>query len=99
MTVDTDSIDPVRGFFDECVFGFIYHDIQAAIDGNANYLAALGLVAYTEFIGGLINGTLGDSGKRKKRFYTFWNRMDRSTSPVRYTVTSSLRLSNKTECG
>jgi hypothetical protein len=57
------------------VFGFIYHDIQAAVDGNANYLAALGLVAYTEFLGGLINGTLGEVGHSKKRFYAFWNRM------------------------
>ena len=43
--------------------------------GNANYLAALGLVAYTEFMGGLINGTLGHRGKSKKRFYALWDRM------------------------
>jgi hypothetical protein len=37
---------------------FIVHDIQAAIDGKANYLAALGLSTYTENLGGFFNGDL-----------------------------------------
>jgi hypothetical protein len=69
------SIDQIERFFDKCVFGFMFHDIEAAIDGKANYLAALGLVAYTEFMGGLVNGTLGQRNKSKARFYAFWNRM------------------------
>ncbi len=73
--MDSESAERVRRFFDEFVFGFMYHDIQAAFDANANYLAALGLVAYTEFMGGLIDGTLGEIGNSKKRFYSFWNRM------------------------
>lgn len=40
------------------------HDIQSAIDGNANYLAALGLISYTEVTGGLIRGTLKKGGSR-----------------------------------
>jgi hypothetical protein len=37
---------------------FIDNDIPAAINGNANYLAALGLLAYTEYMGGLYCGNL-----------------------------------------
>jgi hypothetical protein len=36
----------------------INNDIPAAINENANYLAALGLSAYTEIIGGLYYGNL-----------------------------------------
>jgi hypothetical protein len=35
---------------------FVYHDVDNAILGKANYLAALGLSAYTEQLGGLYNG-------------------------------------------
>jgi hypothetical protein len=37
---------------------YMFNDIQAAIDGNANYLAALGLSTYTENLGGLYCGNL-----------------------------------------
>ena len=48
----------VLRFFDEYVFGFMRSDIDAAIRGNANYLCALGLVSYTETLGGLVTGNL-----------------------------------------
>jgi hypothetical protein len=67
--------EQVAKFFDEIVFGFIYHDLEAAICGKANYLAALGLVAYTEFMGGLVDGTLGKPGKSRHRFRAFLTRM------------------------
>ncbi len=35
---------------------FMVKDIQAAIDGEANYLGALGLSTYTENLGGFLNG-------------------------------------------
>ena len=70
-----DFVRKVDEFFKEYIFGFIYHDIQAAIEGEANYLAALGLVVYTEFMGGLVSGTLGKKGESKNRFYAFWNVM------------------------
>ena len=41
----------------------IENDIPAAIKGNANYLAALGLSSYTEILGGLYCGDL--SGKNR----------------------------------
>lgn len=72
---DKELNSKINQFFKEVVEGFLYHDIQSAIDGKANYLAALGLVVYTEFMGGLVNGTLGKTGKSKTRFYAFWNRM------------------------
>jgi hypothetical protein len=71
----TDRVEAVQTFFQTYVFGFIFRDIETAINGRANYLAALGLVAYTEFMGGLIDGTLGQTGKSKQRFYSFWRRM------------------------
>jgi len=37
---------------------FMFSDIKVAIDGGANYLAALALSTYTEYLGGLLSGTL-----------------------------------------
>jgi hypothetical protein len=37
---------------------YIFQDIQTAIDGKANYLAALGLSTYTENLGGMCCGDL-----------------------------------------
>ena len=37
---------------------YTFDDIQTAIDGKANYLAALGLTTYTENLGGLYCGNL-----------------------------------------
>jgi hypothetical protein len=65
----------IAKFFDEVVFGFIYHDLEAAISGKANYLAALGLVAYTEFMGGLLSGDVGDPEKSEGHFKGFLARM------------------------
>lgn len=44
------------------------HDVQVAIDGKANYLAALGLVAYSEAVGREI---CESQGKAFARFNTF----------------------------
>lgn len=46
-------------------------DIDAAIRGDANYLAALGLVTYAEFLGGLRTGMLGVKGKSAANFEAF----------------------------
>ena len=59
MTPETQR---VLRFFDEYIFGFMRNDIDAAIRGKANFLAALGLVSYTEVLGGLVTGNAG--GKR-----------------------------------
>ena len=48
---------------------FIDKDITVAINGNANYLAALGLCTYTEILGGLYSGDLiNDLGKHYLQF-------------------------------
>lgn len=62
-----DKIAELKDFFNEYIFGFIYHDINAAICGKANYLAALGLLAYTEFLGKLVKG----GGEGSEQFYEF----------------------------
>ena len=61
-------------FFDEVVRGFIFGDIQQGVDGRANYLAALGLVCYTEFMGGLARGKL-EKGNSARNFRCFFGRM------------------------
>lgn len=58
-------------FFDEFVFGFMRSDIDVAIRGNANFLAALGLVTYTEVLGGLVTGNAGKNRHASKNFRAF----------------------------
>jgi len=48
------EIKRISNFFDKIVFGWMYDDINAAIDGDANFLAALGLMEYTEILGGMV---------------------------------------------
>jgi 3-isopropylmalate/(R)-2-methylmalate dehydratase small subunit len=69
-----DDLDIAASFYKEIVEGFIFHDIQAAIDGKANYLAALGLVCYTEFLGGLARGTFSLRDNRCN-FECFFDRL------------------------
>ena len=47
------SKDEALNYLDTFRKFIINNDIPAAINGNANYLAALGLSAYTEIMGGL----------------------------------------------
>lgn len=61
----------ILAVFDEYIFGFMRADIDAAIRGNANYLAALGLVTYTEVLGGFRTGKLGVKGTSKDNFNAF----------------------------
>lgn len=68
MTPETQR---VLRFFDEYVFGFMCNDIDAAIRGRANFLAALGLVSYTEVLGGLVTGNAGKRGCAAENFRAF----------------------------
>ena len=61
----------ILAVFDEYIFGFMRSDIQAAIKGNAAQLAALGLVSYTEVLGGLCTGKLGLIGHSGSNFKAF----------------------------
>ena len=54
-------------------------DINAAIAGKANYLTALGLVSYTEVLGGLRTGKLGVRNHSSKNFNAFWHTWDLTT--------------------
>ncbi len=44
----------IDGFFKKYVEGFIFHDIQEAINREANYLAALGILSYIDYLALLI---------------------------------------------
>lgn len=90
------EITKISDFFKEYIFGFIYHDIDAAIDGKANFLAVLGLLAYTEFIGSLITGNLGNSVKCKNNFDEFINRFFDNNYKE---LLQKVNLYNKTRCG
>jgi hypothetical protein len=85
MLADSEEefVRQVDAFFTEYIFGYIYRDIEAAINAKANYLVALGLVAYTEFMGGLVAGTLGQSRHSKERFYKFFDLLGPAYKSVR----------------
>ena len=55
-------------YFKQFIFGFIYSDIERCIEARANYIVALALLSYTEYIGALISGNLGLKNKGKKSF-------------------------------
>ena len=57
--------------FDEHVFGAMRTELDWALRGPAANLAALGLVAYTEFLGGLVTGDLGRQGSSGSNFRAF----------------------------
>ncbi len=61
--------------------GFIYNDIRKAIDSGLNYLTALGLLSYTEFIGSLMPqfssnlATTNTMRGNRANFYKFYYRL------------------------
>lgn len=61
----------IDNFFKEHIFGFMFHDIETAIIGKANFLAALGLMEYTEILGGFVTGDIRKRGTLKKNFKAF----------------------------
>lgn len=69
--VEIEKITQIHNFFKEYIFGFMFHDINTAIDGKANFLAALGLMEYTEIIGGFVTGELRKKKSPKKNFNAF----------------------------
>jgi len=64
------SKEDIIDYFHRFIFGFICHDIERCIEARANYVVALALLSYTEFIGGLISGNLGlkDKGISNRNF-------------------------------
>lgn len=65
----------VLRLFDQYVCTFIFTDIERSIRAKTNFLTALGLMTYTEFIGGLISGNGGKSGNARLNFYEAYNRL------------------------
>jgi hypothetical protein len=65
----------VLELFDQYVSGFIFTDIERSIGARTNFLTALGLMSYTEFIGGLISGNAGQRGHAQSNFYAAYNRL------------------------
>ena len=69
------SKQDVEHFFNEYIFGFIFVDIQREIDlarsgeNAGNFLSALGLLCYTEFMGGIAVQSF--KGRARSRFNRF----------------------------
>ena len=65
----------VQRYFDEYVFGFIQTDIQREIDlahsndSGGSFLAVLGLLCYTEFMGNMVLKGRGSFTKQFKAFF------------------------------
>ena len=65
----------VKKYFDEYIFGFIKTNIQREIDlahvndSGGNFLAALGLLCYTEFMGKIVLKGKGSYTKQFKAFF------------------------------
>jgi hypothetical protein len=74
------SAEDVELFFEEYVFTFMFEDVQRELAlarlriPAGNFLAALGLLCYTEVLGGVSRGTLA-SGQAKKNFEAFLREM------------------------
>ncbi len=79
-------------YFDTYIFdgvknGFIFHDIQVSLDSNLNYLTSLGLMCYTEFLGGLMPKLENENpkiGKDHKKFNRFLHRLDSPSFRYKY---------------
>ena len=72
-------------YFQEFIYGSICHNIENCIKAGSNYVVALALLSYTEYIGRLISGNLGiqrESGKSFKKaldyFPNEYNKVDSS---------------------
>lgn len=70
----------------------LFEDLRNIFNVNANFVTALALSAYTEAIGGLINGNLTDRADTKKNYRTFLERMG-------YTPIESERYYYNVRCG
>lgn len=72
------SRQDVQDFFGEYVFGFMFSDIRREVDlassgaGGGNVLAALGLLCYTEVMGGILRGIF-QQGQARRNFNAFFD--------------------------
>lgn len=74
------SANEVKQFFDTYIFGFIFSDIEREINlaksqrCGGNFLCALGLLCYTEFMGEIVTGNFSRR-YNKSNFDAFFNKM------------------------
>jgi hypothetical protein len=61
---ENDRIKQAKEWLETVVEKWMIKDINACIEGKANYTAALALSVYTEVLGGLITGNLEKSNKK-----------------------------------
>lgn len=56
--------------FEHLFYDWICHDLSAGIENKENYLVALGLFSYIEFLGSLLTGDVGFNAPNKVNFDT-----------------------------
>jgi len=72
----------IENFFNQFIFdgesgGFIYHDIEIAINYKINFLVSLGLICYSEFLGGLMPKLKNEKRiTSRSKFNRFFYRLD-----------------------
>jgi len=81
-----------KAWLEEIVEGNLFEDLRNTNRVNANFVTALALSAYTEALGGLINGDLTDTANTKANYRTFLERMG-------YSQSESLRYYKMVRCG
>lgn len=90
----------IDAFFKEFVYGFIFVDIRREIDlarrklGGGNFLAALGLLCYTEFLGGVKRGKL-EPRQSRRNFEAFF----RTLGPAYSDLSEDLDVYAEFRCG
>ncbi|MBI4185905.1 MAG: hypothetical protein HY530_00160 [Chloroflexi bacterium] len=62
------SKDDIQDRFKRFIFGFIFNDIDQCIKAKANYVVALALLSYTEYLVALVSGKIGLQGDGGKSF-------------------------------
>jgi hypothetical protein len=64
-----------QAWLEKFVEGFMFHDVDACINGGANFAAALTLNVYTDALGGLIKGQLAERNVSEPNYTAFLSRM------------------------
>lgn len=87
MVVDKNFI---LSYWQGYIAGFIFSDVQKCIEATANFAVAQSLMSYTEFMGALIEGNLGETGHSHDDFNAFlqyfsWNGDDNYYSNFKIT--------------
>jgi hypothetical protein len=85
--MDERYINKAIAFYNNIIVKFIYGDIEKAISAGLNFMVAMALLAYTDFIGGLISGDLGFlSDKDCRNYYKYKTKRKQLSREERFEI-------------